>query len=47
MHWASLAQAPQVSVCEMPQSCPVGQSDEEPWQSPETQPPATQTVVTP
>ncbi len=47
MHWPSLEQAPQVSACEMPQSWPVGQSDDGPWQSPDTQPPLTQTVVTP
>src|SRR5665213_1481689 len=47
VHWASVVQAPQVSGVAMPQSWPVGQSDEGPWQSPEMQPPDTQTVVTP
>src|SRR5580692_11048540 len=47
VHWASVVQAPQVSGVAMPHSCPVGQSEEGPWQSPEMQPPATQTVVTP
>ena len=36
-----------MSACEMPQSWPVGQSADWPWQSPDTQLPLTQTVVTP
>ena len=46
-HWASLAHGPHVSACEIPQSCPLGQSVDGPWQSPAMQAPATQTVVTP
>jgi hypothetical protein len=46
-HCASLEQPPQVFEVETPHSCPVGQSDELPWQSPGMQPPPTQTVEPP
>src|SRR4029077_17917727 len=47
VHCPSVEQPPQVLARAMPHSCPVGQSEDDPWQSPEMQPPEIQTVEAP
>jgi hypothetical protein len=47
VHWASVLQPPQVFGWVTPQSWPPGQSADEPWQSPVTQPPEMHTVEPP